>query len=161
MITPNDPVSPVTGSTGTSGQFDAPGTTGQRPSAEGAPAYPSPKKPFPKIIVFGGITLMLLAGGGAAFMIITGRGIPLLTKDGRSQRIPVTSADASTSDRNVVSLGHFTLNGIIYSRTTPVAIINGRSCREGEVVDGAYVTAINPDAVVITSNDREYTLRLQ
>jgi hypothetical protein len=161
MISTNDSISSDSGSTGSSGQFTAPDSNGHQPSSENAPTYPSQNKSVPAALLLIGIAFILLIGGGAAFLLISGKGIGFLTKDRRSQDIPVSAENMTNSGNNIVTIGRFTLNGIIYSKSTPVAIINGRSCRRGETIDGAQVKSIDSDTVVMTANDQDYTLRLQ
>ncbi len=55
----------------------------------------------------------------------------------------------------------FTLNGIMYIRERPRAIINGDVVEVGESVGEAKVTAINKDSVLLNYNDREITLKLK
>ena len=53
------------------------------------------------------------------------------------------------------------LNGIMYDRSDPKAVINGRIARKGTVISGYTVTEILPDMVKIKISDREVILRLE
>lgn len=53
------------------------------------------------------------------------------------------------------------LNGIMYLPTAPRAVINGRTVKEGDVVDGHTVTQILPDRVKLSSENGESELELR
>jgi len=61
---------------------------------------------------------------------------------------------------NIVDLGGFILDGIMYIADRPRAIINNIIVGEGESIDGANVAKINKDNVVLKYNESEVTLKL-
>ena len=79
-----------------------------------------------------------------------------------------TSASAAQAAvTNVVSLARaenpvpdFRLKGIIYTATRPTAIVNGRTVRVGDEVNGAIVLKITWDRVLLLSNGELKTLEL-
>jgi len=56
---------------------------------------------------------------------------------------------------------NLTLNGVMYLKESPRAIINGNMVQEGDSVNGARVTAINKDNVRLDYNNAEITLKLK
>lgn len=80
----------------------------------------------------------------------------------------VVMEKVSTPPKNVFAMNlmasqhaDLTLNGIMYVREKPRAIINGNVVEVGESVGGAKVTAINEGSVLLNYNDREITLKLK
>jgi len=53
------------------------------------------------------------------------------------------------------------LNGIMYLQEGPKAIINSTVVREGDLISGATVKAINKNNVLLSFNDSEITLTLR
>jgi hypothetical protein len=53
-----------------------------------------------------------------------------------------------------------TLNGMVYSASKPVAIINGQFMRPGDQIGGYKVVSIGPKEVRMTGDDREMVLRV-
>lgn len=53
------------------------------------------------------------------------------------------------------------LTGIMYLPTSPQAVINGRTVKEGDVVDGYTVMKIYPESVKLSSDDVETELKLR
>lgn len=56
---------------------------------------------------------------------------------------------------------NLTLNGIMYLRESPRAIINGSMVEEGDSVSGAKIIAINSDNVTLDYNNAEIILKLK
>ncbi len=54
-----------------------------------------------------------------------------------------------------------TLNSILHSGERKQAVINGKTVRENEQVDGAVVKRIEPYQVVVAVNGKQKTLRLR
>lgn len=53
------------------------------------------------------------------------------------------------------------LNGIMYLPTSPQAVINGRTVKEGDTFDGYTVIKIYPESVKLFSNGSETELKLR
>ena len=70
---------------------------------------------------------------------------------------PITNAVAAVP---VPEFPTLKLQGIIWSRTRPSAVVNGKSVFVGEKVERAVVTAIEQDAVKVTWNGEERVLTL-
>ena len=54
-----------------------------------------------------------------------------------------------------------TLNGIMYTPTSPQAIINDTIVTEGDMVSGFSVVKISPESVMVSSGEEEFELELQ
>jgi len=55
----------------------------------------------------------------------------------------------------------FILSGILYSKESPLAIINGQTLKIGEEIEGAKILDIKEDKVVIGKNSKKITLILK
>ncbi|MCP4684509.1 MAG: hypothetical protein GY867_03575 [bacterium] len=55
----------------------------------------------------------------------------------------------------------WTLKGIVYTETNPLAFINRKSVRVGDVVNEAEVMAINKKSVILKFEDQEITLAVK
>ncbi|MBN3038839.1 MAG: general secretion pathway protein GspB [Candidatus Omnitrophica bacterium] len=55
----------------------------------------------------------------------------------------------------------FTLNGIVYDKKRPLAIVNNKIVTEGSLVDGARLLEIQPDNVKLSYKDQEFRVRLK
>jgi len=55
----------------------------------------------------------------------------------------------------------FELTAVLVSRDRKVAVVNGRVYREGDVVDGAEITRIEPQAVHLRRGSEDTVVRLR
>ncbi|HEC69150.1 MAG TPA: hypothetical protein ENI31_02540 [Candidatus Omnitrophica bacterium] len=55
----------------------------------------------------------------------------------------------------------FILSGIIYSKDSPLAIINGQTLKIGEEIEGAKILDIKENKVIIGKNSKKITLILK
>ncbi len=53
------------------------------------------------------------------------------------------------------------LNGIMFSPAHPRAVINGEMATEGDIIKGFSVNKILPDKVLLTSNGKDFELKLR
>lgn len=53
---------------------------------------------------------------------------------------------------------YWSLSGVVYSKTDPLAIINNKFVRVGDQIDGATVTTINKSDVIIDYKGKAMTL---
>ena len=67
---------------------------------------------------------------------------------------------AATAAAAAVNKPRFELTAVLIAPTRRVAIVNGKPYREGEVVDGAEITAIEPAAVRLREHDTEILISL-
>jgi len=81
---------------------------------------------------------------------------PLSIADLPDPTIPSTTRSLSTTTPNK----GLRLQSILHSGQRKSAVINGHIKTIGSYVNGGRITAIKHDAVVISHNDRQYTLRL-
>ena len=77
------------------------------------------------------------------------------------ENIPAKSENTPTARLEASQPADLTLNGIMYIREKPRAIINGNVVEVGESVSGAKVSAINEDRVLLNYNGVEITLKLK
>lgn len=82
--------------------------------------------------------------------------------------VKIATENLSTLPKNIFAMNlmasqyaDLTLNGIMYVREKPRAIINGNVVEVGESVNGAKVTAINEGSVLLNYNNKEITLTLK
>jgi hypothetical protein len=54
----------------------------------------------------------------------------------------------------------YSLNGIVYSKNVPMAVINGKVVKEGDKVSDRRVTLIGDNFVILKKNDSEIELTL-
>ena len=54
----------------------------------------------------------------------------------------------------------FRLTAVLISASRRVAIVNGKPCTQGEVVDGAEVASIAPDAVALRRGEKQWVIHL-
>jgi hypothetical protein len=67
---------------------------------------------------------------------------------------------AATAAAAAVNKPRFELTAVLIAPTRRVAIVNGKPYREGEVVDGAQIAAIEPAAVRLREHDAEFLVSL-
>ena len=63
------------------------------------------------------------------------------------------------SDEDSGSIQDVRITGIVWDRTSPVAMIDGRVVRPGSLVRGARIAKINKDSVVFDVDGRQVTVR--
>jgi len=67
--------------------------------------------------------------------------------------------DRSRSDSESGSIQNIRISGIVWDRTSPMAMVDGKIVRPGSVVRGARIVQINKDSIVFEMNGRQYTVR--
>jgi len=72
---------------------------------------------------------------------------------------PKTYTFRDTSSENTAALPKLT--GIMYSPTYPMAVLDGITVREGEVMRGMVVQKILSDRVVLSREGKEFVLKLR
>lgn len=60
-----------------------------------------------------------------------------------------------------VDIDGLSLGGIIYSESTPVAVINDEVLEEGETIGGYVIVAIEEKSVILKNANQEYVLKLE
>lgn len=55
----------------------------------------------------------------------------------------------------------YTLSGIIYNPARPLAIINNTLLGEGDILDGTYVVAIEPDNVLLQQGTHQFVMEFE
>jgi hypothetical protein len=67
---------------------------------------------------------------------------------------------AATAVAAAVNAPRFALTAVLIAPTRRVAIVNGKSYQQGDVVDGATIIAIEPAAVRLREHDAELVISL-
>jgi len=75
--------------------------------------------------------------------------------------LPAADIKASVSARKRTSLPSLALTGIMYSSTTPKAIINGSILTPGSAISGLTVKEILIDKVILTDGVEDYELKVR
>jgi MSHA biogenesis protein MshK len=103
---------------------------------------------FKTTILCGTVLLTLFFGGEMAC------GAALLND-------PTRPPAAVAAPATATSAPHWQISSILYSQQRRVAVVNGRLASEGDVVDGATVVAIRPDAVELLRHGRHFSVALK
>ena len=75
--------------------------------------------------------------------------------------VPLISKNGTILISHKVTIGGLIIKGIIYSKESPVAIINDLVLREGESVGGYTVVRIEEKKVILKNNNKEFILNLE
>lgn len=101
------------------------------------------------ILIFAGISYLLLNAKNRAPLPIQTMDIP----------VPVQNQIFAVAPTQKTELP--VLSGIMYSSTTPQAIIDGTMVSEGKSFGSFSIVKILPDKVIITSDEKEFELKVQ
>jgi hypothetical protein len=100
---------------------------------------------------------------------------PVKEPEGERARLPSPSADRPLERKNRAPAGpavfagemplpeggKITLDGIVYSETNPVAVLNGKILPPGAEVDGYTITRIDPDKIELERDGKSVSLTLR
>lgn len=79
---------------------------------------------------------------------------------GRSPFVSTYSLTQSGTTAFAPETVGWNLSGIMFNKTSPVAVINKRPVKVGEIVDRAEVLAIEKDEVIIKIDDKQIKLKV-
>jgi len=103
--------------------------------------------------------------GGVAASTSAGETVPT---DAGSPVQPAAIDDAATGElesfvreADVPGIGSFRLDGIAWSSDRPFALVNGQVIGPGGFVDGATVTEVAPDRVVLERDSHQFEIKLR
>lgn len=83
------------------------------------------------------------------------------TVPGNASSGPVQPTESFVRKAEIPGFGVFTLDGIAWSSDRPFALVNGEVVGPGGFVNGATVTEVSPDRVVLILDTRRFELRLR
>ncbi|MFH1798027.1 MAG: hypothetical protein ABH844_01610 [Candidatus Omnitrophota bacterium] len=135
----------------------------QKDGINSAPVYASPsfpqKKKNPLFKALKIILAVMLLFGGISYLLLNTKSHAPLSPLAQIVNIPATKNNLPEPPAQEPDIP--TLSGIMYSLSTPQAVIDGTMVSEGNSVGKFSIIKILPDKVVITSGEKEFELQLR